>query len=121
MRKPPKSRLWTNADLREWFDTYNERYFGGELECVRITYSKMYPLGRTARIRTPGKRRSQDDRFAIHINRGQRGSRRQSVSSLLHEMVHLEQRCKYSCGLRGYHFNERMKKLAVAGAFNGIW
>ena len=36
MPKPKKSRLWTNADLREWFDIYNERYFGGKLESITI-------------------------------------------------------------------------------------
>jgi hypothetical protein len=121
MAKPKKSRLWTNADLREWFDTYNERYFGGKLECPHISFSVLEGLGKTTRIRVPGRRRSKNDQFTIRIHKSQRSSRRQAAMSLLHEMCHLEDRCRHSCGLRGRYFNRRMQQLAAAGAFFGIW
>ena len=121
MAKHPKSRLWTNADLREWFDIYNRLYFGGKLECNHITYVDMFWLGKTTRLRRPGRRRSQQDSFTIKISKRFRDSRRLSIGTLVHEMVHLEDRCHYSCGLRGKHFNRRMLELAKAGAFDGIW
>src|SRR5665213_872208 len=116
-----KARRWTNTDLREVFDTYNDAYFDGKLECNHITFADMYPLGKTTRLRAPGKRRSEKDLFSIKINKNLRHSRRLWATTLLHEMVHLEQRNRYSCGLRGRRFNARMVELAVTGAFDGIW
>ena len=41
--------------------------------------------------------------------------------TLVHEMVHLEQGNKYSCGIMGKRFNGRMRQLALIGCFDGIW
>ena len=121
----PKTRknnkLWRNEDLREAFDLYNKLYFGGKLEATDIRFTVMEGLGKTVRFRTVGKRRSQYDKFRILISNQLRDSRRLWATTLLHEMVHLEQQCKYSCGIKGSRFNKRMAVLAVQGAFNGIW
>jgi hypothetical protein len=113
-------KLYSNDDLRAWFDLFNARYFGGRLEVARIEFTTMNLLGRTVRVRD-GKRRSQHDKWWILVNRNYRGSRRIAAGTLLHECVHVEQRCMYSCGYNGHRFNRRMKELAARGALNGIW
>ena len=113
-------KLYGNADLRRWFDLFNARYFGGRLEVDRIEFATMRGLGHTSRVRVH-HRRSKDDKWWIRISREYRGSSRISKGTLLHEMVHVEQRCMYSCGPRGRHFNRRMRELAALGAFDGIW
>lgn len=119
--KTPQIRRWNNADLMEFFDLYNARYFGGELErpCDLI-FRKMPLLGRTVRVRAH-KRRSKDDKFAIRISTSIRFSRRLWASTLLHEMVHYKQKNKYACGVYGKMHNREMLRLAVEGAFDELW
>lgn len=119
--KTRKSKRWTNADLLVAFAKYNRQYFGGRLEVAYLCFSSIDGLGHTFRLRTVGKRRSQQDPFGMHISSQLRTSRRLWATTLLHEMVHLEQRCRYSCSINGDRFNVRMKELAEAGAFNGLW
>lgn len=119
--KKTKSRLWKNADLLEAFAIFNRGYFGDQLAVAHLAFSPIDGLGKTVRCRTLGKRRSKDDPFAISISSKLRQSRRLWAGTLLHEMVHLEQRNKYSCAINGHHFNRRMKKLAADGAFDGLW
>jgi hypothetical protein len=119
--KNPK-KLFTNNDLLEEFLRLDKLYFGGKLPMpLRISFALIDGLGHTFRYRTVGKRRSKDDRFGIHISNKLRFSRRLWYASLIHEMVYLEQRCMYSCGLRGKRFNGRMRQLSFQGAFDGIW
>jgi hypothetical protein len=112
-------KRWINADLLREFRRLNVKYFGGCLEVANIAFAPIDGLGHTFRYRTLGKRRSQEDSFGIHISSELRFSRRLWIGTLIHEMVHLEQRCRYSC--QGPRFNKRMKELAAAGAFTGIW
>jgi hypothetical protein len=115
---------FTNDDLWEWFHLFNSRYFGGKLSPLHINFadlSSKHAIGHTGRYRTLYGKRSQEDRFYIEIDRSLNQSRALACQTLLHEMVHLEQKNKYSCGLRGHKFNNRMKELAAAGAFNGLW
>ena len=114
---------WNNAALWETFDLFNARYWDGRLERPAILSFRAMNgnLGHTYRLRTPGQRRSQQDKFGIAIGSQLRYSKRLWATTLLHEMVHLEQRNKYSCAINGHHFNRRMKQLALAGAFNGLW
>lgn len=116
-----KQKRWTNADLREFFFSYNDRYFGGKLDLCTLSFIRMENLGHTSRYRTVGKKRSDSEPFGIHISEKLRFSRRLWATTMIHEMIHLEQRNKYNCGQRGRYFNKRMAQLAVAGAFNGIW
>lgn len=113
--------LWTNMDLQQAFDLFNSRYFSGKLAVVRLEFSDIGDsLGKTSRYRQ-GKRRSLNDGFGIKISKNIRGSRRTWALTLLHEMVHVENRCRYSCGIKGHYFNRRMKELAKYVAFNGLW
>jgi hypothetical protein len=114
-----KKTRWTNGDLLREFKRLNAKYFGSHLEVLNIAFAPIDGLGHTFRYRTVGKRRSQADQFGIHVSREIQFSRRLWVGTLLHEMVHLEQRNRCSCN--GQRFNERMRELAAAGAFNKIW
>lgn len=117
-----KPKLWTNSDLRKEFDRLKKLYFDETMPNPRtIRFEPIDGLGRTFRYRNPGKRRSKDDDFGIQISRKLRYSRRLWLGTLVHEMVHLEQRNKYSCGIRGKRFNGRMRQLALTGCFDGIW
>jgi len=116
-----KSELWNNADLREVFSIYNERYLGGKLALYNLSFSPIDELGHAFRYRTVGKRRDESDAWEIHISSRLRYSRRLWATTLLHEMVHLKMRNRHSCGLRGRRFNKRMRELAMAGAFDGLW
>lgn len=119
MKTRHKSHL-SNADLHYYFDLFNARYFGGRLKVSRVEFKTMDSLGHTSRVRVH-HRHSKDDKWWITIKRAHSDSRRISLGSLLHEMVHVEQCCKFSCGVRGRRFNRRMKELATLGALNGLW
>ena len=117
-KKPVKK--WTNADLMREFLRLDKKFFGGKLPLpLSLRFCQMEGLGHTFRYRTVGKRRSKDDSFGIQISPKIRFSRKLWYSTLVHEMVHLEQRLKYSC--YGKRFDDRMKELAAAGIFKGIW
>lgn len=112
-------KRWTDEDLCETFLLFKSRYFQPTLdEPITIAFKKMDALGRTFTYRELG---GPIERFGIHISNHIRFSRRLWATTLLHEMVHLEQRNKYSCGVNGHRFNRRMKELARKGAFNGLW
>ncbi len=120
--KPKKLKIWTNADLMDEFLELNNRYFDGKLPVpLVLAFRNMEELGHTFRFRTLGKRRTKDDDFGIHISRKLRFSQRLFVCTLIHEMVHLQLRNRYSCGPRGKRFNGRMRQLAFLGAFDGLW
>lgn len=121
--KKTKRKLWTNADLLAAFTIFNAEYFSGKLdEPAHLCFRDMGGiLGKTSRVRRFRQHRSAEDRFSIFIGRELRGSRRLWATTLLHEMVHMSQRCKYSCTVRGHVFNREMQRLALAGAFNGLW
>jgi hypothetical protein len=125
MTKPKSKKtkcLFNNHDLMEEFLRLDKLYFDGKLPMpLRIAFASIDGLGHTFRYRTPGKRRSKEDRFGIHISSKLRWSKRLYISTLLHEMVHLEERNEYSCGPRGKRFNGRMRQLSFQGAFDGIW
>lgn len=118
-----KTRRWTNADLMEMFLEYNSRYFGGKLRTpASLSFASLDGLGHCFRYRhLYGPHKGEEELFGIHIGKDLRDSRRQWLLTLIHEMVHLEQGNRYSCGLRGKRFNKRMRELALAGAFDGLW
>ena len=120
--KTPKRHLWRNRDLRDFYDLYNRLYFGGRLPPLTACEFKNLGryLGHTSRFRQKN-RRSKNDTFGIFISKELQVSRRLWAGTMLHEMVHVEQRNKYSCSLRGHTFNRRMVELAVSGAFDGLW
>lgn len=125
-RKTKRVRF-KDSCLREWFDLFNSRYFGNKLKVryIRFGYLPKGALGNTHRITYRVLSGPRDRELPVHwsitICPTQAHSRRLACLTLLHEMVHLEQENMYSCNINGHRFNRRMKELANAGAFNGLW
>lgn len=113
-----------DSDLWEWFHLFNSRYFARKLNPLTIQFkdlSHKSALGHTGRYRVLYGKKDQEERFYIEVDKTLNRSRSLACQTLLHEMVHLEQKNKYSCSVGGWVFNNRMKELAAAGAFNGLW
>lgn len=114
-------RLWTDANLDNAFRDFNDKYFGGKLAVLYVRFQDLDgSLGHTKAYR-PLNRRRAGDQYGIRIAKTLRDSRRLWLGTLIHEMVHVEQRNRYSCNVGGWKFNNRMKELANLGAFNGLW
>ena len=120
MNKTTKKHKWNNTDLLDSFNELNRKYFGNKLKTPdRLAFVPLDGLGHTFRYRK-GKRRRKNDTFGIHISTRTRFSKRLWYISLAHEMIHLEQGLKYTCGPRGIKFNNRTIDLVIDGAFKGV-
>lgn len=104
--------------LDEWFDTYNKRYFRGRLPKCRVvwTYRKVDFIGRFLYDTD-----DPDKGLLIELSHRIRFVERVARFTLLHEMVHLKQRHIPDERAHGHAFQKEMKRLANAGAFNGLW
>lgn len=122
-KKPRKKVLAANDDLLDAFRLYNSRYFRNRLKVDSLRFGKLTEaLGNThCRRYRAVKGQDPPDRWEITINSRFRDARSIWATTLLHEMVHLEQKNQFACQVGGYRFHRRMKQLAAAGAFNGIW
>lgn len=117
--------------LRETFEVYNSRYFGGKLpknarviwsdltdiECLGV-YDAEYSV-RVQRVRGPNKgqyRLQASRKPTIRICRRIKWTSSVWMRVLLHEMVHLK-------GISGHgpKFQREMKRIANMGGFNGLW
>ena len=82
-KKP--EHVWNNNDLLREFLRLDKEYFGGKLPMpLTIAFRPIEGLGHTFRYRTPGKRRSKEDRFGVHISSKLRWSRRLWLETLIH-------------------------------------
>lgn len=97
--------------LQRYFRKYNEKYFGGALP---------EPILRFAEFKHFGHYYQQDGGHIIEFAEWTRRNNTLWRFTLLHEMVHLKHHNK-KCHLHGRLFNNEMKRLANAGAFNGLW
>jgi hypothetical protein len=112
---------WTDEDLLQEFNRLNKKYFEGSLSVVYVRFERIARkgcIGHTKAFRQTGARAN--DKYAIKISPEIQHMRSFWMGTLIHEMVHVEQRNRYSCGL-GRKFNARMKQLAAAGAMDGFW
>lgn len=131
-----KSKIQHNLEYH--FDLFNSRYFKfgqNKLQSlIGIEWSDLDnhnpPLmGRVVSYRTlykAGKKLPDslaNDRFKIQISKSDQKHPRVWKMTLLHEMVHFalngKDKSRLSCGSR--MFQAEMKRLANAGAFNGLW
>jgi hypothetical protein len=110
---------WT---VKEFYDRANENFFDGKLPKVKIRWSKKsggkwgpLEMGITY-IKSGGGDASQ-----ISLNPKYRNQSSLWCLSLLHEMVHVEQRELPEEEMHGDKFHERMRELAVSGAFDPFW
>ena len=107
----------TNEALRYMYLTFNKKHFHNALpKDLPVEFSK-----KLVRQRTLGHTAIHRQTFRplwILISERFRSSRRCSAMTLLHEMVHVEQKERRG---HGKHFEKRMLELARQGAFKGIW
>lgn len=90
------------------------------VDWVDLSKHKPPLMGRTSSYRSlSGK----PDSYRIQINKADRKSPRVWKMTLIHEMVHFKlygkDKSRASC--RSRMFQSEMKRLANAGAFNGLW
>lgn len=118
--------------LREAYYLFNSRYFRSKLTYDVVLqwrdidhlaeYLPSYSLLAT---RTKGDnkgtyRKVGGRKETIYISKKTKDSSKIWMMSLLHEMVHLK--LKNAKGsYHGHAFQREMKRLANAGAFNGLW
>jgi len=140
MAKPAKPREryapLNNARLRKFVSLANRRYFGGKLEIAKVCFSRLKKdrhgetqswiyeqLWGPKATHLPIKK----ERYHILIHTRLRRHRDLCLMTVYHEMAHTEllsqglTRKEVSCHKSGHRFNRVMKRLARAGAFNGLW
>jgi predicted SprT family Zn-dependent metalloprotease len=112
--------MWTPKALYKF---WNCRYFGSRLPDIPVVWStsgrsaraKKHIMGSTWFDHETGrpKKITLNPKFKIHNSLWQ--------STLLHEMVHVQQWRIPAGQEHGNKFNRRMKQLAAKGAFRYLW
>lgn len=111
--------------LQENFLLLNSRYFRNRLKNVKVRWKNggfgdKRCVARTLSAFGPvpkGQRK-----FVIEIDSALKKYHSFTISTLIHEAVHVEQWDKVKTRTcHGRLFNKRMKSLAAKGAFNGLW
>lgn len=105
--------------LEEIFNLANSRYFRGRLKNVKIKWKR----GGWKKKTVVGTTTSPDgEKFLIQISDQIRIYNSLVITTVLHEMIHVQQWNKVSFeASHGNKFNARMKQLANLGAFRGLW
>lgn len=98
--------------LRRWYRENNERWFNGRLpDDVDVIYA---PVSGCSGMVT----QDNAEDFILTINPKYAIDMKAVRITLLHEMVHIDLAPYYTHGER---FQNAMKRLAVMGAFRGLW
>lgn len=117
----------TDEELRNWFDTFNQKYFGNGLpKETSVVWKKPYVEGHGAEF-IPLRRTDGRWHLLVLLNPVlmKIGAENYAMQNLLHEMCHLslwargKRRQQYSG--HGYLFQKEMKRLVNLGAFQHIW
>lgn len=101
-------------DPQRLYDDYNRLYFGSKLPPVPVKWSRKH----TESCR--GKCVYQPQ-MVIYLNPSLKKWERTWAMTLLHEMVHVEQRHDVRAKDHGRKFQNRMKQLVRQGAFQDLW
>lgn len=96
------------------YDEYNRLYFGGKLPSVPVKWSRKHTKDCRGCC-------EYDPKLAIYLNPRFRGWERSWCFTLIHEMVHVEQRHDVRAKDHGHKFQKRMKQLVNQGAFADLW
>lgn len=121
--------------LEETFHLFNSRYFRSSLPMCKIVwadishfgdytprYSKVYKTEKEAKaaLRSGEFATNGKVQHVIRLAKFTKKQDRQWMFTLLHEMCHV--RLRNEAGdYHGHKFQREMKRLANAGAFNGLW
>jgi len=102
-------------DLEKWYDHWNRKLFGGNLDPVRLRYSNMKQLGKTkAFIHKNGRRVTDVDSIEwLAISKMYEMPEEVFHATLIHEMIHVYmlQNFEDFTWLGGYH-GEEFRKFA---------
>lgn len=111
--------------LQKYFRIYNKKYFDDALPEPTLRWAEMKDFGHyycelVDRINEADEVVSTRDHHVIELGKWSCSNNTIWRLTLLHEMCHLKLRNK-KCSTHGVLFNREMKRLANAGAFNGLW
>lgn len=120
-----KSYLCGGLTANELYDLFNRRYFRERLPKIPVRWV----LPQDTEKRSRGALgctlfRVGDGRLTpveIRLHPKLRNSGTVWATTLIHEMVHVQQWRLPRSQAHGRKFNNRMKQLASLGAFNGLW
>lgn len=108
----------SDRQLKRWYAKFNGLWFGGALPVDTVIYWK--PLSENVGQLCPIFEIA-DGKFEINIDPRYSGTTWEWKLVLLHEMAHLKLWRKNPRHQHGKIFQEEMQRLALAGAFRGIW
>lgn len=101
------------------YDSINRWWFEGKLPRVKICWPKYMLTAKPAMIaQTVGSKKQAAE---IHMNPKYRDASGVWLRTLIHEAVHVEQWTSRAKDCHGPKFEKRMRQLAEAGAFYGLW
>jgi predicted SprT family Zn-dependent metalloprotease len=104
--------MLSDSQLRRWYRDYNRRFFGGALPAdADVFYAPIDGAHGDALGESNGE-------FTLRINPACAIDLRVVRMTLLHEMAHLK---LWPYRTHGPRFEQEMQRLAVAGAFKGLW
>jgi hypothetical protein len=106
----------TYSQLRRAYDFFNERLFGNKLPEALITLrTHGHSYGYFARERFADLQANKHDEIALNAQHFGVRTMSQTLSTLVHEMVHLEQYHFGKPGRRGYHNREWADLMEARG------
>lgn len=109
--------------LQRWYEKYNKLYFGSKLPkaCV-VGWNNELDPGDAAAVHGVHFTMAEDgvdwDVVGIHLDAAKHAGAKDARMSLLHEMAHLS---LYPYRFHGKKFDMEMRRLAMLGAFDGLW
>ena len=107
---------------KDLYHFWNSRYFRSKLPDIPVRWSPNYYKGRNRKClgSTWFDHKTKLPKL-ITLNPAMKPYSVIWQSTLLHEMVHVEQWKVPTKQAHGNKFNKRMKQLANLGAFRGLW
>ncbi len=114
--------IHNNAYLKQLYNQYNKKFFYNSLPDIIVGYAttKQFKSNRVKRgtcAFTSYNDKKHTLATAIVIHQHDKKSMAYIKADLIHEMVHVA----FPRANHGKVFQEEMKRLAQAGAFEGIW
>lgn len=107
---------------KDLYDFWNIRYFKGRLPDIPVGWSKtLHSNKRKTKLGSTWFDHESGRSVKITLHPAYRNHRSIWQSTLLHEMVHVQQWRVPAKQAHGNKFNKRMKQLAAQGAFRHIW
>jgi len=111
------SEIFTNQQLKSWYDVFNEEYFSDQLpKDTFINWADLHEEHAMALTRHLG-----DGHWVIRMDRGTNTTERVVEMTILHESCHVSVGPHAEFDDHGSKFQNCMMGLALRGAFRDIW